>query len=450
MESCKVCGKREEIKACSRCKSTLYCSRICQKIDFKSHKKTCAHDPGKEISFPLVKKDPEHPCPICYEEEDIEGECGFCFECGNTFCGMCNTLSKMGKTFACPMCRNEKTLSNEERVKRLKILEKKVPEHRLKPLYTALGVFVDDPKESKLYLQKAVELGYPLAYYHMAVFLEKEGDEEKSLEYHRIAASRRDKNSQARLGYKAFESGDKNLAKHWYIRSAENGSESSMYNMGILCEEEGACEESMKWYTKAYENGLDKACLNIGLLLEKQEKYSEAYSYYSTASLKDIKEGYYHLGRFFENGLLGDPDLVHATSWYTLGMEKGESRCTLCLGEILEKTEEYTSAVQMYKKSIELGSHHSYIKLGVIYLRGKPGVKKDISLAIEYLKKACEHNQENAMVFLASAYGELGDGEKMLGFLGRSMIDGNKIASEFLQSNKELNEFFMKRSQDDP
>jgi hypothetical protein len=37
---CRVCGQTGELK-CSGCNKARYCSRACQKIDWKKHKKTC-------------------------------------------------------------------------------------------------------------------------------------------------------------------------------------------------------------------------------------------------------------------------------------------------------------------------------------------------------------------------------------------------------------------------
>jgi len=46
-KKCDNCSKHESdpekpLKACSKCQSAHYCSRECQKADFKKHKKVCA------------------------------------------------------------------------------------------------------------------------------------------------------------------------------------------------------------------------------------------------------------------------------------------------------------------------------------------------------------------------------------------------------------------------
>ena len=40
-KSCNNCGKMENLKLCSRCRSVFYCSVDCQRSHWKQHKKTC-------------------------------------------------------------------------------------------------------------------------------------------------------------------------------------------------------------------------------------------------------------------------------------------------------------------------------------------------------------------------------------------------------------------------
>ncbi|KAB5551435.1 hypothetical protein GE09DRAFT_172457, partial [Coniochaeta sp. 2T2.1] len=49
MSACQTCQKSPPevtIKKCAKCSTTPYCSRDCQKADWKSHKKTCGKGPG--------------------------------------------------------------------------------------------------------------------------------------------------------------------------------------------------------------------------------------------------------------------------------------------------------------------------------------------------------------------------------------------------------------------
>ena len=73
---CKVCQKAENLKKCSRCQETVYCSKICQQQDWASHKPECnaefkvtvslSHLPGrwpmtKFVSLHSALPDVSHP-----------------------------------------------------------------------------------------------------------------------------------------------------------------------------------------------------------------------------------------------------------------------------------------------------------------------------------------------------------------------------------------------------
>lgn len=68
--TCDGCGSEEgksgqQLKSCAKCKSASYCSRECQKSDWKKHKKYCTmmskeHDPNAVLyqrAMPLRNKD---------------------------------------------------------------------------------------------------------------------------------------------------------------------------------------------------------------------------------------------------------------------------------------------------------------------------------------------------------------------------------------------------------
>ena len=45
--TCSYCNDSGNVKTCSGCKKTQYCSRVCQKADWKSHKHRC--DAHKQV-----------------------------------------------------------------------------------------------------------------------------------------------------------------------------------------------------------------------------------------------------------------------------------------------------------------------------------------------------------------------------------------------------------------
>ena len=64
---CVVCNKTGELFFCSKCNLTAYCSRECQLLDWKVHKKTC----GKSI-FKVVRAIPDSvTCMIA--RDDVRG-----------------------------------------------------------------------------------------------------------------------------------------------------------------------------------------------------------------------------------------------------------------------------------------------------------------------------------------------------------------------------------------
>ena len=48
--SCATCSKTENIKKRAKCSTTPYCSRECQKTDWKIHKKTCAKNAAEKTA----------------------------------------------------------------------------------------------------------------------------------------------------------------------------------------------------------------------------------------------------------------------------------------------------------------------------------------------------------------------------------------------------------------
>lgn len=85
---CGTCGfTGESLSMCGGCNRQAYCSKACQKRDWKKHKQCC-----------LL---PE--CPICFELIDKVNS--LTTECGHTFHTSCLMKNVAHNGFGCPYCR---------------------------------------------------------------------------------------------------------------------------------------------------------------------------------------------------------------------------------------------------------------------------------------------------------------------------------------------------------
>ncbi len=373
---CKICGKREDTKRCKICKKVRYCGEVCQKLDWDGylgtpHREECYYEKEKEIPLVYEKKEPIKPCPICFEEEEDEGNCGMCLRCGNVFCGFCNTVEKMGKVRDCPMCRFDMVLEGEERLKRMReLLDSKEREINKRVLYSNFATLYSTENHviAKEFCQKSMDLGFHLAFTNMAIMIETtEKDLEKALPFFKKGASMRSALSQVRLA--GLHEGKEEFL--WYERAAENCDSGAQHNMGVLNEQKDI-QKSIEWYTSASKNGYSLSLVNLGEIfdfgkggIKKDEKL--AANYYIQAYELHQPRACYHLGRLCQTGTLLPSEKETAIEFYEEGAEMGDISCITSLGFTLIERDE-KRAVELLEKATSMGCAVAPYELGIYYL----------------------------------------------------------------------------------
>lgn len=451
---CKVCGKREDLKKCTRCGNIFYCSRECQKLDFKEHKKNChKNDHTLELE---PRQDPTDPCPICLDQECDEGFFAICFQCGASFCGRCVTVKTLVDMKTCPMCRNSQN-SDQEKLERLeKLLERGVPIKRVYPTYALVKLRINPSDPTAIvYLTQALDRGAYNAGCTLAKLLEQQGaDRDMVFKLHQQAASRRIYESQTWLAKHYLSRGEPELAFHWHTRAYENGSlESTKWLADYYLPTDQTKAEEL--YKQAGENGCSQSIFAYAELMEQKGNMEEAYLNY-VKSLLFIPEAYYRLGEMY---LTGYPmhSCPEALTMYILGADKGNINCILKLGLIffsfassetsqipqelrkalLEKDPDYEQnfndvGVTYLEQAIKLGSPRAASWLGDYYLKNG-----DCDNAIYMYQTAFDLGDPEAYVLLAGVFVSdhirQKDTPKALYYLGKAVEAGSRTAQDTLK-----------------
>jgi len=172
--------------------------------------------------------------------------------------------------------------------------------------------------------------------------------------------------------------------------------------------------------------------------LEKAGKMEEALKWYQLAAEGGHLEGWYHLGRAYEDGKVVPKDLAYAAKCYEKGLNSYgkkvncHNRLGACYYEGEGVQKDYAKAFQLLKYAYDAGSTWGVCYLGKCYFRGW-GVQQDYVKAREFLEQVNWSNKE-AFFMLGYIYGRgLGvpeDIKKGVEYLQKA--NGNQEAKEEL------------------
>eukprot|EP00729_Bicosta_minor_P013443 gene13443-biopygen31112 len=325
---CAHCNAEGAANYCAGC-SQSYCSKECQTMDWKKHKKHCkkvqamrraqrmprqsedgvapgggegdgsaaaaaAGGSGAPTALTVDDEDEiENPCPVCLDNEDDatvdDDKAGMCGACGQSYCGACKAGGLAVRSPNCPTCRAPLVVSAEEHFKQFWKLEHDrspgrhtpVAQHTLGNMYyTGHGVERNHVEAAK-WFRKSAEAGYADAQWHLGImYRDGEGVEHDPVE-----------------------------AANWYQKSAEAGDVMAQCTLGIMYRDGKGVEqdhvEAVKWVRKSAEAG-----------------HADAQCY---------------LSAMYINGKVVTQDLSEALKWLQLAAVQGD-----------ENALEYLDAVQQH------------------------------------------------------------------------------------------------------
>lgn len=155
-------------------------------------------------------------------------------------------------------------------------------------------------------------------------------------------------------------------------------------------------------------NGDSEAQFELGLAYEEGKFINEndgmAIAWFLKAAQQNNATAQYSLSNLY----LEKHQFDDAIKWLQVLSDAGYPLATAKIAEIYEKEKKYQNAIlqfKYYKLAVKQGDDDSLEKLGDLYLNGI-GTEKNISLAIEFLKKASDHAVGHSTAKLGTIYYE--------------------------------------------
>jgi len=269
-------------------------------------------------------------------------------------------------------------------------------------------------------------------------------DAAKSLELFRRAANAGDANGYLGIGFISLRSQPPNYpqAVDAFNRASRMGShEADTYLGEMYLSGQGVPVNqslALSLLQKSADAGDPEAQLYLGLIYYQgwgvRPDRVKAARFLANPAKLNYPQAAALLGHMFEEGEGGLTQSDEAAlAWYLTAAKAGDPVSMTKAGDMLEDQQKDVEAVGWWQKAAALGVPDAQVDLGVAYLVGQGGLKKDPVAAVGWFQKAAAQNNRMGQVYLADAYrdgnGILRDPAKARALYNEVMADSKTAIS---------------------
>ncbi len=193
----------------------------------------------------------------------------------------------------------------------------------------------------------------------------------------------------------------------WYRLSAEQGYSHAQHNLAAcLYYGRGTqknVDEAIKWWKLSAGQGFAPAQLSLGACygmgIGVTQNDAEAFAWYKKAAEQGDSFGEYQVASYYEKGVVVKKDLNEAEKWYLKSAEKGNPMGQYKCSEFCYRRGDEANMLIWQTQAADQGYAPAQYNLGISYAYGN-GVTEDMEKAREWIKKAAEQGEPNAIEWL--------------------------------------------------
>ena len=224
---------------------------------------------------------------------------------------------------------------------------------------------------------------------------------------------------------------DEAKAQEWFQKAANQGYAWGITTCGTVCRNNKDYDKALEYYRKAADMGHVAALTGLGQLYQEgngvEKNLGKALEYYRSAADKGSAVSMFYLGFMYFSGDGVEKNIEESKKWLLKAGEAGLSYGFSNLGGLYNMSEDYSIAMEYFRKAADMGNGEAMCQIGLLYDSGK-GVAKNIDTANQWYLKAGEAGDSNGYLNLANNYKSAKKYDKAVSYFHKAVEMGNEDA----------------------